>query len=306
MPNNDAVLLVGFGAPEKQADVPDFIRGILAGRKIPESRVAEVAHHYETIGGGSPYNRCTLALEKALAARLAADPETAGMRVYTGMRQWHPYLADVARNMKDDGVRSARAIVLAPHRCEASWERYLGAVRSACEPLGADAPSISFNAPWHGDPLFAEAVSDRAEAALARLPSEIHAKTELIFTAHSIPVAMQGAGAYADEFRASAAAAAARLGHPHFQLAYQSRSGAPGDAWLTPSIEEALEKSAASGAKAAVVVPVGFLCDHVEVLFDLDVEAAARAKALGLGLARAGTVGDHPAFVSLLARLATA
>ena len=146
-----AVLLVGFGAPERQADVPDFIRGIVAGRRIPESRVAEVAHHYEAIGGGSPYNRHTATLAAALQARLASDPDTEGTRVYTGMRQWHPYLADIVRQMAADGVTAARAIVLAPHRCEASWERYRAAVAAACEGLGDRAPVFSFNAPWHAD-----------------------------------------------------------------------------------------------------------------------------------------------------------
>lgn len=303
MASFDAVLLVGFGAPSDQKDVPEFIRGIVKGRPVPPSRIEEVVHHYEKIGGGSPYNRLTERQAKGLRDRLAADPSTKHLRVYLGMRNWSPYLADEMKRMASDGVRNALGIVLAPHRGEASFDRYVATVEEARAAAGASAPSVTFAGPWHLHPKFIEAVAARTQEAIDRLPSSHRENAQIVFTAHSIPISMKGAEGYAREFRETSRAAAERMGRKLWQIAYQSRSGPPHEKWLGPQIEDALEAIGRAGEKAVVVVPVGFLCDHVEVLFDLDVEAAQQAKTPGFAFQRAGTVGDHPAFLDLLANL---
>jgi len=304
MASHDAVLLVGFGAPAEQKDVPEFIRQIVKGRPVPASRIEEVSHHYERIGGGSPYNRLTEGQAEGIRVRLAKDPATSGLRLYLGMRNWHPYLTDVIGQMARDGVKNALAIVLAPHRGEASFERYTISVEEARTATGSSAPAILYAPPWHTHPRFVEALAARVKEALATLPGDLQKAAHVVFTAHSIPVSAKGSEGYAREFRETSKATAELLGLSLWQTAYQSRSGGPQDQWLSPQIQEAVEAVARAGAKAIVVSPVGFLCDHVEVLFDLDVEAAEAAKKLGLAYARAGTVGDHPAFLDLLAELA--
>ncbi len=303
VPRPDSVLLIGFGAPEMQADVPAFIAGILAGRRIPESRIAEVAKHYEAIGGGSPYNRHTFALQRALSEELAQFPETEAIKVRTGMRQWHPYLADAFRQLAADGSRSVLGIVLAPHRCEASFDRYVVSAESALRELGRAAPTISWNRPWHNDPLFAEAVSARAEEAFGRVPAGDRAKTEVIFTAHSIPAAMAAGSDYVSQLGETCALVAAAVPRESWTLVYQSRSGSPQQPWLEPDILDHLDALEAEGAADVVVAPIGFVSEHMEVVYDLDSEARERAAALGLGLVRAGTAGTHPAFVRMIREL---
>jgi ferrochelatase len=187
-------------------------------------------------------------------------------------------------------------------RCEASWDRYHDDVAEARARTGGT-PEVVLAPPWSTHPGFLAAVADRASDALGGLPAGGRRWTPLVFTAHSIPVAMADASPYVDDFTAVSRAVAARLGHARWSLAYQSRSGRPGEAWLEPEIDTVLDSLAADGERDAVVVPAGFVCDHVEILYDLDVEAAARARARGLTLHRAPTVGDHPSFIEALADL---
>jgi ferrochelatase len=298
----DAVLLIAFGGPTRPEDIRPFLANVLRGRRVPEARIEEVAHHYEVIGGRSPLNELTFRQASALARLL--DARAPRLPVYVGMRNWAPYLADTLREMADAGVRRALGILLAPHATEASRERYTASVEEGRAALGARAPEVRYLRSWHVHPLFVEAVAARVEEALARVPEGRRAGTRLVFTAHSVPLEMAAGSPYVDEVTASARAVAARVGvAAPWQVVYQSRSGDPRAPWLEPDVNDALRALAGAGATDVVLVPVGFVCDHVEVLYDLDVEAAATGRAAGLHLVRAGTVNDHPLFIRMLAEL---
>jgi ferrochelatase len=292
----DAVLLIAFGGPTAPDEIRPFLENVVRGRRIPPERLEDVAHHYELIGGRSPLNELTFRQAEKLRAAVP-------LPVYVGMRNWAPYLADTLARMADDGVRRAIGLILSPHTTEASRERYLETVAEGCAALGPRAPEITYVGSWHDRPLFIAAVTAGVEAALAGIPTERRRDTPLVFTAHSVPVAMAEGSPYVAEITASARAVAERLGAARWLVAYQSRSGSPRDLWLEPDVNDVLRTLAADGARDVVVVPVGFVCDHVEVLYDLDVEARATAASLGLGFARASTVNDHPLFVQMLAEV---
>jgi ferrochelatase len=217
------------------------------------------------------------------------------------MRNWEPYLADTLAKMAAAGVRRAVGVILAPHATEASRERYIEAVDAGRAALGDRAPEIVYVSSWHMHPHFVTAVADATVAALVAIPAARRAAARLVFTAHSVPVPMAERSPYVAELTASARAVAERLQREHWVLAYQSRSGRPGDPWLEPDVNDVLRTLASEGARDAVLVPVGFVADHVEVLYDLDVEARATGRAVGLEVVRAGTVGDHPLFARMLA-----
>jgi ferrochelatase len=295
----DAILLVAFGGPERPEDVRPFLAEVLRGRRVSPERIEEVAHHYELIGGRSPLNELTFRQADALREVLRRRGDTRA--VYVGMRNWKPWIADVLAAMAADGVRTAVTVLLSPHATEASRERYVESLEQGRARLGAHAPVLGFVGPWFTHPGFVGAAAARTADALATLPADRRADATLLFTAHSVPTPMAAASPYVAEITASSRAVAERLGHRHWQVAWQSRSGRPEDPWLEPDVNDALRALAAAGARDAVVVPIGFVCDHVEVLYDLDVEARATAAGLGLGFVRAGTVSDHPEFVAALA-----
>jgi ferrochelatase len=292
----DAVLLIGFGGPARHEEIRPFLDSILRGRPIPKERYEDVVHHYEVMGGRSPYNEHTMRQADSLRARLRRDG--IDIPVVVGMRNWDPYLIETMRDLARSRARRILGFILAAHRCEASWERYQSAVEDARSKIGADAPQVEYPQPWHTHPKFIEAVAQRTSEAFARLDRSEAKRAELIFTAHSIPVPMANASGYADQIRESAAAVASRLGRDSWTLAFQSRSGAPRDPWLAPDIAEVIRKL---DGRPAVVTPIGFLCDHVEVLYDLDVEAAKIARENDVKMVRAGTVADHPAFIDMMA-----
>ncbi len=248
------------------------------------------------MGGRSSYNEETMRQADALRARLHRD----GMDipVVVGMRNWNPYLEDTLRDLATRHSQKILGFILAAHRCEASWERYQTAIDDARAKIGPDAPRVQYPEPWHTHPKFIEAVAQRGSEAFAKLDQSDAKRAELIFTAHSIPVPMDSASGYEDQIRESATAAASRLGRDSWTLAFQSRSGAPRDPWLEPDISKAMR---GLDGRPAVVMPIGFLCDHVEVLYDLDVEAAKTAGECGVKMVRAGTVADHPAFIEMIA-----
>jgi ferrochelatase len=293
----DAVLLIAFGGPTRPEEIRPFLDNVTRGRRIPPERLEAVVHHYETIGGCSPLNEITFRQATALRTTLAAK----SLPVYVGMKNWEPYLATTLEQMADAGVRRALGLILSPHASEASRERYVEAVDAGRAALGPRAPEIAYAPTWHVHPRFIEAAAEHARHALAEIPAPRRDAAALIFTAHSIPVSMAAAAPYERELAASAAAVARELGRDAFTVAYQSRSGNPREPWLEPDINALLESAAARGVRDVVVVPIGFVCDHVEVLYDLDVEARATAARLGLGFARARTVNDHPAFIAMLA-----
>jgi protoporphyrin/coproporphyrin ferrochelatase len=297
----DAVLMIGFGGPTRADEVRPFLDNVLRGRPIPRERYEEVVHHYDLLGGRSPYNDLTM----RQAAALRAELEKKGVRVpvVVGMRNWKPYVEDSIRALADSGARRVLAFIMAAHRSEASFERYQATVNDARDSLGEAAPEIVYPQPWHDHPLFVTAVASRAREALSRLDFPERSRARLIFTAHSIPPAMAQAGPYVEQLTQSARAVAADLGFDTWQFAYQSRSGSPRETWLEPDIKETLRSL---DWKIAVVVPIGFLCDHVEVLCDLDIEAAQVARGAGIRMERAPTVGDHPLFIEMMASIVMA
>ena len=297
----DAVLLVAFGGPTASDEIRPFLERVAQGRLIPPERLLEVARHYERMPSGrSPLNELTFAQARALEAELAAGG--AALPVFVGMRNWHPFLHDTLAAMADKGLTRAVGVILSAFRTEASWERYQQDVADARARV-AGAPAVAFAGAWLAHPQFVDAVADRARAAFAGVPVAERGRTPLVFTAHSVPVAMAGASPYVADFTTASRAVAERLGHTRWSLAYQSRSGSPGEPWLGPDVGEELARLADAGERHAVVTPIGFLCDHVEVLYDLDVEARELAAARGLTMHRAAAVNAHPAFIAMLADL---
>jgi protoporphyrin/coproporphyrin ferrochelatase len=292
----DAVMLIGFGAPTRRGEVRPFLDNLLRGRPVSPARIEEVVAHYQHLGGRSPYNELTF----AQAAALERELRSAGVAiaVVTGMRNWPPYIHETLAALDRSGARRVLGLIMSAFQCEASWERYQQAVAEARASLGPSSPAVEYVAPWSGDPLFIEAASARIAAATAILAPAARREAQLIFTAHSIPVAMAAKGPYVEQFTDAARRTAAALAIENWTLAFQSRSGDPREPWLEPDIRQAL---AAARARDVIVMPLGFLCDHVEVLYDLDIEAAAVARQAGVRMIRAATVGDHPAFIRMMA-----
>ncbi len=300
----DSVLLIAFGGPEKPEDIRPFLQLVTAGRHIPAERLEEVAHHYEVIGGRSLLNELTFKQAKGL--RRALKREGLPHPVFVGMRNWHPFLHQTLAAMKDVGHRRALGIILSSFQTEASWERYMADVAAAREKVGPGAPEVSYTPAWFDHPRFIDALADRVAEALGRVAPESRKAAPVVFTAHSVPTAMADGSPYVAQFTAASRAVAARLDHPRWSGAYQSRSGSPREPWLEPDIADVLRGLAREGISDVVVAPIGFVCDHVEVLYDLDVEARQLAEKLGMRFHRAAAVNDHPAFVEMLADLAGA
>lgn len=297
----DAVLLIGFGGPTRPDEVRPFLDRVLCGHRVPRERVEEVVQHYELMGGKSPYNELTLRQAEALQQRLR---ETGlPLPVYTGMRHWHPLLADTLEQMSRDGVRHALALILTPHQGEASWGRCQSAASRALaeveERLGTMPPVLTYAGPWFMHPGFVEAIAGRIQETLQYVPEGRRALLPLLFTAHSVPASM--ADPYVEQLLATCRAVAKRIAWKDWSLVYQSRSGDVGEAWLEPDVCDAIRNLADEGQRDVLLAPVGFICDHVEVLYDLDRQAGQVARKCGIGFFRAGTVSDHPSFIQCLA-----
>jgi ferrochelatase len=300
----DAVLLIAFGGPNSMADVRPFLANVLRGRPVPPERIDAVVHHYERIGGRSPLTKLTQRQADALRAVLGREGPR--LPVYVGMRNWHPFLADTLAAMRRDGVRRAVGVILAAQQNEAGWGRYQRDVAEARASLGPAAPEVVFAPNWHAHPLFVDAVAAQARAALGALPPARRSGVQLVFTAHSISLAMAAASPYEAQLQVGAALVAEQLGFTTHRLAYQSRSGSPREPWLEPDIGAVVREEAARGTRELLVVPLGFVCDHVEVLYDLDIEAKQIADEVGIGFTRAPTVNDHPSFIRMLAAVVAA
>lgn len=296
----DSVLLIAFGGPEQMSAVRPFLDNVLRGRPVPPERIEEVVRHYERIGGRSPLNELTRRQARALESLLSAQGPA--LPVYIGMRNWHPFLDETLDEMARSGLRRAVGVILAAQQNEAGWNRYQRDVAEARQRVPT-APEVEFAAPWSTHPLFIEAVSERLADARSQLSAERQTGASIVFTAHSIPVAMAASSPYVEQIEAGARAVCGRLGLSKYRIAYQSRSGNPREAWLEPDIGEVVREEAGRGGRDLVVVPIGFVCDHVEVLYDLDVEARHMAESAGIRLVRAQTVNDHPAFVRMLAEV---
>jgi ferrochelatase len=300
-PPIDSVLLIAFGGPTAPEEIRPFLEHVLRGRPVPKTRYEEVVQHYRDVGGSSPL----LALTRKQAAALEAELARGGnpLPVFVGMRHWHPFIAETLRDMADRTLRRAAAIVLAPHASPVSRQAYDQAVAEGRAALGARAPEVAYGRDWPEDPLFLEALADRLGEARRELPEGRRESAPVLFTAHSIPMEMSERSGYAGSLRRTAEGVARAAAAGRWRLVFQSKSGASGEAWLEPDILEALDQEKKAGAHDVIVAPIGFVSDHVEVLYDLDIAARGRALELGLGFARAGTAGDHPSFVRLLAAL---
>ncbi|MHC4404907.1 MAG: ferrochelatase [Planctomycetota bacterium] len=298
----DAVLLVSFGGPERPDDVVPFLENLLRGRNVPRQRMLEVAEHYEMFGGASPINAQNRALLAALVAELNAHGPA--LAVYWGNRNWHPFLRDTLGQMADDGICRALAFVTSGFGCYSSCRQYLEDIEGARAEVGAEAPKVDKLRLFHNHPGFIEPMADRTMAAMEQVPATRPGETPIVFTAHSIPLAMAAKCAYESQLREACRLVAQRLPASRWQLAFQSRSGPPSQPWLEPDLSACLRTLAAKGeARHVVVVPIGFLSEHMEVVYDLDVEAAALCDELGLNMIRAPVVGTHPRFVTMIREL---
>jgi protoporphyrin/coproporphyrin ferrochelatase len=294
----DALLVVSFGGPEGMGDVLPFLENVLRGRNVPQERMREVAAHYEHFGGVSPLNaHC-----RALVAALEEAPP-GGLPVYWGNRHWHPLLGDTLRRMAGDGVRRALAFVTSAYGSHSGCRQYLDDIARARAEVGERAPEVDKLRLFYNHPGFVEPMAERVKAAFDRVPEPRRGAARLVFTAHSIPRALAATCEYEAELRETAGLVAFALGRPPWSLVYQSRSGPPSQPWLDPDIVDHLRALAGSGAKDVVVAPIGFTSDHMEVLYDLDLEARSRAIELGLNMVRAATVGTHPRFVRMVREL---
>lgn len=298
-PAHDSVLLLGFGGPTRRDEVRPFLDNVLRGKPVTRERYEEVVRHYDEAGGSSPFNRLTFAQAESL--RLLLSAEGPRLPVYVGMRHWEPYITDTLTEMAHEGRRRAVGVVLAAHRSPPSWEAYLASVDEARGRLGDSAPVVDYVAAWSDHPLLIEALAERTLAAIASVPEARRGRARVVFTAHSLPTGMAERSGYTAGLRRTAGLLAGRLGVATWSLAFTSRSGNPSDPWLEPDIGDALRTLQRDGAQDVVVSPIGFLSDHVEVLYDLDIAARRTADGLGIGFFRAGTPGDHPSFIRMLA-----
>ncbi len=293
-----AVLVLAFGGPERSEEIRPFLRRVLAGRPVPPERFEEVAHHYELIGGRSPLGEITREQTGLLTGRLGID---AG-RVRIGMRHSEPFIEDALRELVSAGCTEAVGLILAAHESPASHGRYREAVERAREVIGAGAPHVRYAREFHTHPGFVTAHAEHIRTAITELPEASRDAAPLIFTAHSIPTAVAERSPYVEQLTRSAELVRAALDDDRpTRIAYQSRSGSPRDPWLEPDINDVLREETRHGTGAVVVSPLGFVCDHVEVLYDLDVEAAATAQELGIAFARARSPNAHPGFIEALA-----
>ncbi len=295
----DALLLVSFGGPDGPDDVMPFLRNVTRGRGIPEERLADVAEHYHHFGGVSPINGQNRQL-------LAAIRDKLDLPVYWGNRNWHPFLADTVAQMAADGIGSALAFVTSAYSSYSGCRQYQDDIAAARSSVGPAAPAVDKLRHYFNHPGFLEPNIDAVAAALGKDPRET---TRLVFTAHSIPASMaERSGPTGDLYvrqlrEAAALVAAGTAPHLPWDLVWQSRSGPPQVPWLEPDVNDHLHSLATAGVTDVVVSPIGFISDHLEVLWDLDTEAAATAGELGLGFARAATVGTDPRFVAMVAEL---
>lgn len=297
----DAFLLVSFGGPERREDVLPFLENVLRGRNVPRERMLEVAEHYDHFGGVSPINeqnrQLIAALEREFAEHGIALP------IFWGNRNWHPLLPDTIREMADRGVRRAIAYVTSAYSSYSGCRQYLENLEQARGQVGAAAPEIDKLRVFYNHPRFIEAAADRVAAAIQELGESAAGGVTVLFTAHSIPAAMAANCDYEKQLRETCRLVAEMCGIERWQLVFQSRSGPPSQPWLEPDVGVAIRALPAASMNAAVIAPIGFLSDHMEVLYDLDVEARQICDECNVMMVRAATVGTHPAFVRMIREL---
>jgi protoporphyrin/coproporphyrin ferrochelatase len=298
----DSVLIVAFGGPQGMDDVRPFLANVLRGRRVRPERMEEVAQHYELFAGVSPITEITRRQADGLRVRLAAAGHP--LPVHVGMRNWHPYLGDTLSEMHAAGARRAIGFIAAAQHSYSSCQQYRENVADARATLrrrgGSDVP-VTYVGSWFNHPLFIETNAVHVRTARERLPEKVRPLARLVCTAHSVPMSMAERSRYREQLETSARLVAEATGMHDWVLVYQSRSGRPEDPWLEPDICDYLRQARASGLEAAVICPIGFVCDHIEVLYDLDREAAGICSEIGLPMARAAAANDDPLFLDMMA-----
>ncbi len=295
-PGFDALLLVSFGGPEGMDDVIPFLENVLRRRNVPRERMLSVAKHYEMFDGVSPINQQNRNLIAALEKELERNGPQ--LPIYWGNRNWHPMLVDTVRRMTDDGIQNALAFVTSAYSSYSSCRQYLENISDAQAQAGPGAPRIEKLRQFYNHPLFIEANVDHIRAALKQVGN-----AQLVFTAHSIPESMAANCDYAMQLAETGGLIARELKVDNWQLVYQSRSGSPMQPWLGPDILEHLKSLANAGVKEVVVAPIGFVSDHMEIVYDLDFEAQNLTRELDMKMVRAATAGTHPSFVKMIREL---
>ena len=298
----DALLIVSFGGPEGPDDVLPFLENVLRGKNVPRERMLAVAEHYQHFGGISPINGHVRELMAALEAELAEHGPH--LPVYWGNRNWHPMLADTLAQMAKDGVQRALGFFVSAYSSYSGCRQYREDIEKAREVAGPGAPVVEKLRVFFNHPGFIGPMAERVTAALEQIPSSQRDSAHVIYTAHSIPQGMADGCRYAAQIAEAARLVSEQLKIKSYEIAYQSRSGPPQQPWLEPDICDVLRRIKADGKHSDVVIaPIGFLSDHIEVLYDLDTEARAVCEELGLNMVRAGTVGSHSEFVRMIREL---
>lgn len=293
---SDAILFVSFGGPDKPDDVMPFLENVTRGRGVPRERLEIVAEHYHHFGGKSPINEQNLALIDALTKQLAAHGPD--LPVYFGNRNWMPLLPDALRQMKQDGVTRAFTFVTSGFSCYSGCRQYRENVYAAQSEVGAESIEIHKIRVFFNHPGFIEPMVDQVKRSLAELPGG-----RLIFTAHSVPLWMSNGSDYVKQLSEAARLVAEGAGVAQYDLVYQSRSGAPNQPWLEPDILDHMRSLNQTGVNEVIICPIGFISDHMEVLFDLDEEARLLAAELGMKMHRSGTAAEDPRFAAMIREL---
>ena len=294
----DAVLLVSFGGPDGPDDVMPFLENVLRGRNVPRERMLEVAEHYQHFGGKSPINEQNRALLDAVRGEL--DARGPHLPIYWGNRNWHPLLTDTLREMADAGVKRALAFVTSAYSSYSGCRQYRENIAAACAALGDRAPQVDKIRVFFNHPGFVGPMAARVRQALDRFPEPSRPQVPVLFTAHSIPMSMAEGCRYVKQLTEASQLVAEQAGANRWELVYQSRSGPPTQPWLAPDVCDRIRELHAAGTRQVVIAPIGFISDHMEVLYDLDTEAAALCSELGIAMVRADTVGTDPAFVAMV------
>jgi ferrochelatase len=300
--NYDAILVLSFGGPESKEEVIPFLENVLRGRNIPRERMLAVAEHYYHFEGKSPINQQARDLITALEAELRKNGPK--LPIYWGNRNWHPLLTDTLRKMKDDGIRRALAFVTSAYSSYSGCRQYREDIARAQNEVGLGAPVVDKLRAFFNHPGFIEATVEQVGDALRAVPANASQNVQVVYTGHSIPQSMANSSDYVMQLEEVRRLVSGALGQVNDAMVYQSRSGAPGQPWLEPDILDYLREVKVNRlASAVVIAPIGFTSDHMEVLYDLDVEAQELCDSLGLPMTRAKTVGVHPQFIGMIREL---